>query len=26
VDGGTVAGPPVNQFRLLRAAMKESRP
>jgi NAD(P)-dependent dehydrogenase (short-subunit alcohol dehydrogenase family) len=25
VDGGTVAGPPVNQFRLLRAAMKESR-
>ena len=26
VDGGTVAGPPVNQFKLLRAAMKEQRP
>jgi NAD(P)-dependent dehydrogenase (short-subunit alcohol dehydrogenase family) len=26
VDGGTVAGPPVNQFKLLRAAMKERSP
>jgi NAD(P)-dependent dehydrogenase (short-subunit alcohol dehydrogenase family) len=26
VDGGAVAGPPVNQFRLVRTAMKERRP